>query len=313
MKHVMKAVAAIACALIVTACATSGAGAKAEREPQYAEVRISKVLRAETAYPDGMISSIVASKYDEKGDQISEETYSGAKKLVSRKTFAASGDGKVTVVTYGDDGEIIGKATRTERDGSLISEIQASPKGEFQSSEEYEYDAKGNKTRWTVKTASGSVVITAYAYDNGRPSTIIVTDGVGAIVKKFVKVYPEIKPTADQVASPQAGKAKQKNDAKAKEAEAKAALAAFANAMPLAEEEYDGTGTLVSKTLFTWDGRYLAREEKKNAFNATLSSTTYKNDGDGNPVEIAYADRNGRVIEIKRKEWATYKRRVAIR
>ena len=315
MKHAIQAMAALACVCLAAACATSGAGAKGEKTPQYANVQIWEITRAETAYPDGMLSGIVTRAFDERGNQVSEETYSGTKALVSRKSYSIGDDGAVSIVTSSDTGDVLGKATRTTKDGLIVSEIQTNPKGEFETSEEYAYDDKGNKTRWTVKTASGNTMVTEYAYELGRPSAITIKDGTGAVVKKFVNVYPAPKvPAADTAAT--AGKAKAKDDAKAKAAAAKAALEAAqaaANAKPEAEEEYDGSGALVSRTLLTWDGKFLTREEKKNAFGATLSSTNYKNDANGNPVEITYLDRNGRVIEIKRQQWVSFTHQVLVR
>lgn len=311
MKYSMLATAALLGACLVSSCASSGASAKAEKGPLYADVRIWAITRTETAYPDGMLSGIVTRSYDEKGNQVSEETYSGDKTLTSRKAFTTGSDGTTTIVTFGSSGETLGKSLRTVKDGLIVSEVQTNPKGEFQASEEYEYDAKGNKTRWTVKTASGSEVVTDYSYDSGRLSAITVRDAAGAVVKKFVKVYPEPKPAVDAAAGPAKGKAKE--DAKAKAEAAKAAQESFASAMPLAEEEFDATGSLVSRKLFTWSGKALAKEERKNAFGATLSTTTYANDADGNPVEIAYADRTGRVIEIKRQTWAPFTVRTKVR
>jgi hypothetical protein len=315
MKHAITAMAALTCVCLAAACATGGAGAKGEKAPQYANVQIWEITRAETAYPDGMLSGIVTRAFDERGNLVKEETYSGTKALVSRKTYTTGDDGAISIVTYSDTNEILGKATQTTKDGLVVSESQTNPKGEFEASEEYAYDDKGNKTRWTVKTASGNTMVTEYAYELGRPSTITVKDGTGAVVKKFVKVYPEQKVLASN-ASAAAGKTRAKDDAKAKAAAAKAALEAAkaaADAKPEAEEEYDGSGALVSRTLLTWDGKFLTREEKKNAFGATLSSTTYKNDANGNPVEIAYADRNGRTIEIKRQQWVSFTHQVVVR
>lgn len=314
MKHALLATAALFGICFVSACATSGATTKVDKGPQYADVRIWEILRVETAYPDGMLSGIVTRTFDERGNQVSEETYSGTKALVSRKSFSTDADGTVAIVTYGDSGDVIGKATRTTRDGLILTENQTNPKGEFQASEEYTYDNHGNKTRWMVKTASGSQVITEYAYELGRLSTITVRDGSGSVIKRFVEVFPEVKlPAPEAVSATASTKQKAKDAAKAKEEAdraAAAAAAAAALAKPVAEEEYDGNGTLISKTLLTWDGKFLSKEEKKNGFGATLSSTTYKNDDAGNPVEILYADRNGRAIEVKRQQWTSFTRQV---
>jgi major membrane immunogen (membrane-anchored lipoprotein) len=306
----MLATATLLGACLASSCATSGAGAKTEKQPLYADVRIWAITKTETAYPDGMISGVVTRSYDEKGNQVSEETYSGEKTLTSKKSFSVGSDGTTTVLTSDSAGATLGKSIRTIKDGLLVTEVQTNPKGEFQASEEYEYDAKGNKTRWTVKTATGSMVATEYGYESGRLAAITVRDAAGSIVKKFVKVYPEPKPA---VGAAEQGKGKAKEDAKAKDAAAKLAAAEMANALPLAEEEYDAAGSLVSRKLLTWDGRFLAKEERKNAFGATLSTTTYRNDLDGNPIEIAYADRTGRVIEIKRQTWAPFTVRTKVR
>ncbi len=310
MKYSMLATATLLGAFLVSSCASSGASAKSEKQPLYADVRIWAITRTETAYPDGMISGVVTRSYDDKGNQVSEETYSGEKTLTSKKTFSTGSDGTTTVITSGAAGETLGKSIRTVKDGHIASEVQMNPKGEFQASEEYEYDAKGNKIRWTVKTASGSSVATEYGYDSGRLATITVRDAAGSVVKKFVKVYPEPKLASDATSQ---GKGKAKEDAKAKAALARLAAEEFANALPLAEEEFDAAGSLVSRKLLTWNGRFLAKEERKNAFGATLSTTTYANDADGNPIEIVYADRTGRVIEIKRQTWAPFTVRTKVR
>lgn len=310
MKYSMLATATLLGACLVSSCASSGASAKTGKEPLYADVRIWAITKTETAYPDGMISGVVIKSYDEKGNQVSEETYSGEKTVTSKKTFSTGSDGTTTVITSGAAGETLGKSIRTVRDGLVVSEVQTNPKGEFQASEEYEYDTKGNKIRWTVKTASGSMIVTEYGYDSGRLASITVRDAGGAVVKKFVKVYPEPKPAVDATSQ---GKAKAKEDAKAKAAAARLAAEEFANALPLAEEEFDAAGSLASRKLLTWNGRFLAKEERKNAFGATLSTTTYANDADGNPIEIVYADRTGRVIEIRRQTWAPFTVRTKVR
>lgn len=278
MKYAMRGIFAfsiVALAAIAVSCATGSAGTKAEKGPTFVDIKIWKANRVETAYPDGMLSGIITRTYDDKGNLVSEEEFSGNKTLVSRKVYTAGANGVVAIVTLDNAGTVIGKAERTMADDRILAETQTNATGEFQASERYTYDAAGQKTKWEVKTASGNQLTTEYSYDAGNLVRIVVRDAAGKTVKRFERIFDETPGVK-------------------------------------AEEEYDGAGTLVAKTVYTYEGAYPVREDKSNAYGAPLSSISYKNDADGNPVEITYADRNGRVVERKKQAWISFTRTVKV-
>ncbi len=244
--------------------------------PVFVDIRTWKVLGVDTAYSDGVLSSVSRFEYDAAGNMLKEEQFSGAKVLLGLKTYNYKTPENVEIVTFDGKGEILGKAVRVLSGDRIVKETLTNAKNEIQSTEEYTYDAQGQKTRWSVKTASGSQVSSEYVWDQGRLVRISVLDAGGAVIKRFERTYD-------------------------------------AGGLLTAEEEYDAKGELAGSIAYIREGAVLVREERRTPTGAVLSSVQLTNDAEGNPVNMKYLDRSGRVIETKTQTGKTFTRTVQVK
>lgn len=243
--------------------------------PKFVDIRTWKVLGIETAYSDGVLSSVSRFQYDGSGNMLKEEQFSGTKVLLGQKTYTYKTPENVEIVTFDGKGEILGKAVRVLSGDRILKETLTNAKNEIQSIEEYGYDAQGRKTRWSVKTASGSQVSSEYVWDQGRLVRISVLDAGANVIKRFERTYD-------------------------------------AAGLLTMEEEYDAKGELLGLIAYIREGAALVREERRSPTGAVLSSVQYTNDADGNPVMMKYLDRNGRVIEAKSQTGQIFTRTVQV-
>jgi len=233
------------------------------------------LVTGETAYPDGVVSAFVRNQYDEKGQILKEEQFNGTKVLVTQKVYLYPAAGKVEVLTLNGIGETQGKAVREVVEDRILKESLFNPKGELQSTEEYTYDSKGQKTKWFVRTSSGNQVSSEYIWENGNIARVNVLDASSVLIKRFERSYGS-------------------------------------EGLLSGEEEYDASGTLLGKIVYVREGKDLVRQENQNPAGGVQSSFKYKNDGDGNPVEIRYLDRNGNLLEVKTQVWQGFTRTVQV-
>lgn len=244
----------------------------AEPAPVMVEQPYWVLNRVETAYPDGILSAVQEYVLDDTGRILKESSFDGKGTLISSKVWAWSGDtAKLEMLDAA--GAVVGKGVQEWSKGLLMKETRSTAKDELQSTEEYEYDADGNKVHWSVQTAKGNSVTTAYTWEMGRITGISVKDATGAEIKRFVRAYDG------------AG-------------------------LPVSEEEYDAKGALARKITYKTSGGFVTAEEARNGSGGMLSSIKYDNDEHGNPVLISYLDRTGRLIETRKQAWTGYTRLV---
>lgn len=272
-KAVSVLLACAAGAVLLVSCA-SGAQAKDQvaapvAEVKYVDVIDWKTTRLETAYPDGVVSSLLVSTWDSAGNPVKEEAFGLKGAVVSVKTFKATANGFDVEVTNAS-GEIISRSVRELKDGKLVKETFYDPKGKIQSTEEHSWGENGEKTFWKVVTADGSTVSTEYVYEAGRLMRMFVRDVSGGIIKRFEKTYG---PTG----------------------------------LLAGEEEFDSKGAVLRKTLKTYQNNLLAREEIRNATGSISQIIEYVNNADGNPETILFQDRTGKLIEKRSLSWVSFK------
>jgi len=269
---------------LLSSCASADNPAPVEAAPaavaappaqKFVDVRTWKVLGIETSYSDGVLSSIATYQYDSTGNLLKEEQFNGAKVLQGQKVYTYKTPEQVEIVTFDGKGAVLGKAVRMISGDRILKETLFNAKNEVQSTEEYAYDAQGRKTRWSVKTASGSQVSSEYVWDQGNLVRISVLDAGAAVIKRFERTYD----------------------------------GAGSLAM---EEEYDAKGELAGSIAYIREGSVLVREERKSPTGAVLSSVQYTNDADGNPAGMKFLDRNGRVIEVKSQTGRIFTRTVQV-
>lgn len=228
--------------------------------------------RVETAYPDGMLSGVEEFSLDDTGRVVKDTLYDGKMNVVTVKSWSLEGDRASLEITDAT-GTLIGKGSRVWVGGLLAEETRLTPKGETQSTERYEYDAEGRKVRWSVQTAQGSTVTTDYGWVGGNLAVISVKDSTGTEIKHFERSYN-------------------------------------AAGVPLAEEELASSGILVRRVSYASEGGFVVAEETRNGTGGLVSSVTYENDENGNPVTVKFYDRSGRLIETRTQAWTGFTRLV---
>ncbi|HKL86818.1 MAG TPA: hypothetical protein VJ861_10850 [Treponemataceae bacterium] len=270
-------------ALILFSCATSSVskkeGALEDFVAEFSEINVDtldeekvspvmveeilwRIESEEVRYPDGMLSGSIKNEWDDEGFEISQETYDGKGRLVSRYTFNNRTPFQVEIIQHSAAGAPVSKSIRTFTDSLVVSEIQMKISGEELSREETEYDSEGNKIRFEVSSASGNSISTEYIYANGSLSEIVVRDTSGQQIKRFGFSYNNV-------------------------------------GILEKEEEFDLKDRLVAGIVYTNENGFFVKEVKKNATGGILSSVEYINDTYGNPVETRYFDRKGRLKELK--------------
>ena len=221
------------------------------------------------AYPDGILSAVNRYTYDAKGMILKEEELSGTKIPVSRKEYLYDKDILTGVSTFNSNGDIVGKVGYEYASGRLVRETLFNANAEVQSTIDYTYDAAGRKLSRLVKAASGNQVMTEYGWDKGILVKVSILDAGKNIIKRYDRIYDK-------------------------------------DGLLVREDEYGSDNLLVGKTVYTYNGKVLVREEKQNESGASLSAINYVNDVYGNPVEIDYVDRLGKLLEIKRQTWQAF-------
>lgn len=241
--------------------------------PRTVTITTWKLTLSRTAYPDGVVSAVSSMNYDDNGTLVLEESFDGKNNLVSKKTYSRQNAATEEIVVFNPAGETLGKSVRGYDGALLVRETLYNPKGEIQSTEEYRYDEAGNKTGMTVKTATGGMVSTEYAYENGTLVRISVLDASGNTIKRFERSYS-------------------------------------ADGSLEKESEFDGEGNIRGTIQYFYANGFLAREENRNATGSVLSRLEYVNDTEGNPVEVRYLDRNGRLLEVTTRQWKSFTRTI---
>jgi antitoxin component YwqK of YwqJK toxin-antitoxin module len=242
-------------------------------QPKIIQVSSWKLLTETTKYPDGTVSSETRYQYDGTGNLLKEEQFDGTQKPTGAKVYVSTSANIVEVTTTNATGDVLGKAKREYSGDRLMQETLYDPKGTLQSTEVYTYSAEGQKTRWTVTTASGNQITSEYVWDQGHIVRINVLDASGKLIKHFERTY-----SADGLLD--------------------------------AEAEYSQDGTLASRIVYVYNGKFLVREENRSPTDAVLSSIQYENSAQGNPVVITRLDRNNRPVEVKNQSWQVFTRSV---
>lgn len=270
---------AVCAALLLVSCKSVDASSSATPVPQKAEKPAPKVVEIKTwkiessrvSYPDGIVSSLSSTKYDDAGQTLLEEQYDGKNNLVSKKAYVWDSKKSVTIVSTNAAGEPIGKTLREYDGGLLVKETLTNPNGDVQSTESYRYDAAGNRTGLTVTTATGGTVSTDYVRENGLIARIRILDASGNVIKRFERTYD----TANLLQK---------------------------------EDEYDAEGTLRGSISYAYEKGLLVREDKLNATGGILSHIEYVNDANGNAGEVRYFAGNGKLVELKQQQWKLFTR-----
>jgi hypothetical protein len=262
----------VSCKSVDATSSATKAPLKAEKAvPKTVEIRTWKIESVKSLYPDGMVSSVSTTKYDESGKIVSEEQYDGKNNLVSEKKYTWNSDNSVTMVSTNASGEVIGKMIGSFDGTRPLKETLTNEKGDLQSTESYRYDDAGNRTGLTVTTATGGTVSTDYVRENGLLVRIRILDASGNVIKRFERAYDAL-------------------------------------GLLQKEDEYDSDGTLRGSIAYTLDKGFPVREDKLNAAGGVVGHVEYVNDENGNAKEVRYFAGNGKLVEVKQQQWTLFTR-----
>jgi len=273
-----------AATLFLVSCASAGPEAIATPVPaaQTNEVKkpvatpvrtpvvVSRVKTVTVAYPDGMISGVTANAYDTEGRITREDQKNGDNVIVSSRLFTYKTNNSVEISTLDATGETKGKTIQELNLGRVVKEKILNPRGELQSTSEYQYDKDGNKIAWLAQGVTTGQTITEYTWEKGLNIRIAVKDASGAIIKRYERVFD-------------------------------------ADGHLTNESEFDTKGVQLSKGVYSWKSGFLVSEETFDPKNILLRAIRYTPDNQGRIAKIEYLNRSGQVLEVKTNDWITLK------
>lgn len=216
-------------------------------------------------YPNGDPSSTVTAKYDANGRLLSQDTLNGNGVLVESRVGKAKGSVWRITVASGQSGEVASLEDRTfGPTGELLVQTFLNPKEQPQASNEFTYNALGQKVLWVARTGAGDLQAkTVYTYDEkGNNVRSEVYDGGGKLTNVFESTFD------DQ------------------------------NHLTL-RKGFDASKNLVEQTAFTWkDGAKVKEETTK----PLLRTIEYTYAGHTAPATIASSVR-GKLVERQSLEY----------
>jgi antitoxin component YwqK of YwqJK toxin-antitoxin module len=224
------------------------------------------VKQLQVTYSDGVVSGVNSYVYDGLGRLVSDTERNGSDVTVGQRTWTYKDDGSIEIATFDGNRKIKTKTRQTWSGGLLMREDILNDKEEVQTSSEYRYNANGQKVSWVIQGKTTPQTASEYTWTGDRLTQVTVFDAARAIIKSYKRSYS----AAGNIAS---------------------------------EDEFDGKGALIRRTVYTWNGDLLAREEVRTAQDAVQKATTYSYDQRGLLVKTELYNRKGDLIEIQNRAW----------
>jgi antitoxin component YwqK of YwqJK toxin-antitoxin module len=231
----------------------------------------SKVLKPfvkhlQVTYSDGVVSGVNSYEYDGLGRLVSDTERNGSDVTVGIRTWTYKDDGTIEIATFDGNRKIKTKTRQTWSGGLLMREDILNDKEEVQTSSEYRYNANGQKVSWVIQGKTTPQTASEYTWTGERLTQVTVFDAARAVIKSYKRSYS----AAGNIAS---------------------------------EDEFDGKGVLIRRTVYTWNGDSLAREEVRTAQDAIQKASAYSYDQRGLLVKTELYNRKGDLIEIQNRSW----------
>lgn len=230
--------------------------------------KVWRVQVVDTTWPDGVLSAHFRSTFDTAGRLVLEEYFNGSMELEMQRQFSYR-DQQVEVTVKNASGTILGISLRTYRGALLVREEHYNARRELQLSEDYTWNAAGQRLSWSIQPANGSATRSEYRYENGRLSEVQVLTANNTMIRRYVRSYDP------------AGNL-------------------------LREDEIDGDGAVIARTAWIRDQGLVIREERQNAAGDVQSAQLYRYDAAGNPIEIRQMDRRGKLLETRTQVWKSF-------
>lgn len=220
----------------------------------------------QVTYPDGVVSGTNEYDYDSQGRLVSDTEKNGSEIVVGQKLYNYLDGGITEIRTYDGNQKLKTKTKLVYANGLLMREEIYNDRDEPQTSSDYKYNDAGQKVMWVIQGKSTPRTASEYTWTNGRLTLITVFDATRTAIKTYKRSYS-------------------------------------ANGNIITEEEIDGQGALIRKTVSTWDGKLLVKEEVRTPQDAVQKSTVYSYDGRGLLVKTELYNRKGELIEIQNRFW----------
>jgi hypothetical protein len=224
------------------------------------------VKTVRVTYPDGFLSGLNEYEYDAQGRLTSDTEKNGSEIMINQKRYAYKPDGGLEITVFDGAGRLKSKAVQTASEGRVIQEKVFNDKDELQSTSDYKYNEAGQKIQWSIQGKGTSTTASEYLWTDGRLARITVLDASRNIIKQYLRSF--------NAAGNLTG-----------------------------EDELDGKGSLLRKTVYVWQGGNLAREESRTAQDAVLKSTAYSYDPANRLVKSELFNRKGELLEIQLRSW----------
>ncbi len=231
------------------------------------KVEIRPILKQiRVTYPDGFLSGTNEYAYDAVGRLVSDTEKNGSDIMVSLRTYTYKPDGSLEIFSFDGDRKLKSKSIQYFENDHIVKELVLSDKDEPQSTSEYKYNEAGQKILWTIQGKGAAPTSSEYVWTNDRLTLITVLDTAKNPIKKYKRTYS-------------------------------------ADGNIITEEEQDGKGALIRKTISTWASGKLLKEESRTAADAVQKSSAYRYDAKGLLVKTELFNRKGELIEIQNRVW----------
>lgn len=271
----------LAAVLLVSGCQTvpesgegkaGGAETPAEKTgPEKVQVKktiyVPNVIRETSFYSDGFVESYKTFTYDEQMNVVREDFFDSFDQIIESVVYEGAGSAAVNRMMYNSRGVL--QASRTIENneaGEPVSVSSLDAEGNLQTVSSYEYDADGNKLKWTIADEAGVVLSeTVYIYEEGLLVRIDLFDEGGNKQEYFSLEYDGEKLTR--------------------------------------REHFSEDGELKSAVEYDYEGSAPVVERHLRANGSVFRTVKFENDERGNPVKEEYFDGNGTLKDWLEREY----------
>jgi len=234
--------------------------------------QITRVIREEIQYADGLSASSTLFHYDAKGFLLGEEQMDGKGALVLKKAVVPSSDGRQAVVTSVNSSGEVQAIALNEYDaaGRIVKETLSNAKKEVQSQSEYSYDQQGNLISWITRGQSQMVVAKIlYTVRDSLTTSMEIQDPSGQAVKHFDQEFN----SAGQITS---------------------------------KTEKDMSGTVLSRVKFSYENGKLVKEDYLNGDAILQRTIAYVYNEKGQAFRAQFLDRKGKLLETRIQDFQVF-------
>ena len=239
-----------------------------KKEPVKVVTTVYYPVKETSLYADGSVDEVTVYTYDEKGEKLlKKELFDSDNVLEEWEEYEYPSPSSAVKKMFDKNGDLKNyHKYEYDKAGNLVSDTTFSAKDEVQSKSEYVWDGD-RKIKWSVFDASGALLgTTEYIYEGSLNTKIINRNSAGEEEEYFVVEYN-------------------------------------GDGLPVKKTEYSGDDKILGASTFEYKNGVLVLEKILRANGSVKRKVLYKNDENGNPVEIIYTDSADNVRERIVKEY----------